>query len=83
MSKKNRFAETVRTPQKRLTPKSAFLKKLEAQQKDAAEAEHIEADPIRKAIDKAAHDLLTDVAADNRKRRVVTLRTAYSRRRDK
>lgn len=72
-------------PVKRKTRKSAFLKKLERQQKDAADTAHVDAeqDPIRKAIDKAAHDLLTDVANDNRQRRVTSLRVAYARRRDK
>lgn len=83
MKRKNRFANAVRTPQKRITPKSAFLKRLEQQQKDLADAAHVEADPIKQAIDRAAHDLLTDVAADNQKRRVTSLRVAYARRRDK
>lgn len=77
MARKNRFADAVRTPQKRLTPKSSFLKSLERKQEAA------KPDPIKQAIDKAAHDLLTDVAQDNQKRRVASLSVAYARRRDK
>lgn len=57
-------------PVKRITPKSAFLKKLEAQQRNEVEASHI---------------LLQNeqLAQDNQKRKVTNLSIAYARRRDK
>lgn len=68
-------------PVKRKTKKSPFLRKLEQQQKDAADAAHVD-EMLAKSIDKAKAEG-KELQNDNRNRRVASLSVAYARRRDK